>query len=293
MTTNTTWALALADATARLAAAGLDEPEVDAALLLGHVVSASRTMVRLFADRLLDPAQATALERLVARRLRREPLPYVLGYQEFMGLRFACDQRALVPRWDTEALAERAIAALRAACARRPEEQPCVADIGTGSGILAVTLAHEVPRARVWATDRSAPALALAAENAAALGVAARVIFAEGHLAGPLPRDVAFAGIVANLPYIPSGELSGLQPEVRDWEPTSALDGGADGLDLLRELATAAPAYLSPRGWLLLEHADDQSDAVRDLLAERGYADLEVVRDLAGRDRAVWGVWRP
>ncbi len=287
VTTGTTWAQALAEATTRLADAGIDEAEVDAALLLGHLVGASRTMVQLYRDRALTAEQADALDQLLTRRAAREPLPYVLGGQEFLGLPFASDARALVPRWDTEALAERAIAALR------PHAEPRVADIGTGSGILAVSLAHELPAARVWAVDISPEALSLATENAGTLGVADRVECLLGHLLTPLPADLRLHGIIANLPYIPSGELAGLQPEVRDWEPSLALDGGADGLDLLRELIDTARDRLLPGGWLLLEHADDQSAAVQALLTAAGYSAVELIQDWSGRARGVLGVWQP
>lgn len=277
----------MADAAAQLAQAGIDEAELDAALLLGHVVSASRTLVRLFGERPLDAAQLAALADLVARRASREPLPYVLGYQEFMGLRLRCDRRALIPRWDTEALAEAATTALSGYVS------PRVADIGTGTGALAISIAHALPTAEVWAVDASPDALALATENAALLGLSDRVHPLLGHLATPLPAEVSFDGIVANLPYIPRGELPGLQPEVRDWEPGAALDGGDDGLDLLRELAATAYVHLAPGGWLLLEHADDQSDAVRALLGEYGYQAIRLVHDWAGRCRGVWGEWHP
>lgn len=278
------WRDCIRAAANQLAAAGVDSPQLDAELLAGHLLGRSVTMVRLVGHEQPSAALAAQYAELVARRAQRVPLPYLVGYQEFMGRRLHCDPRALIPRWDSEVLVESIIAW----CSARPAL--VLADIGTGSGAVAVSLAAELPQAVVWATDLSPAALALAASNAAQCGVADRVQFRQGHLLEPLPTALAFDGIVANLPYIPSAELASLQPEVREHEPRAALDGGDDGLELLRELAVAAHGRLVSRGFLLLEHADDQQDTVVELLTQNGYADVACLADLGGRPRAVRGV---
>ena len=283
--TATTWAEVLHATEQRLARAGVPEPAVDAAWLVSAVSGWSRTLLHL--HRAERPARAVLdrLAPLVDRRARREPLAYVLGSQEFMGLSFAVDARVLVPRWDSEVLVERCVALVA------DQPAPLLADLGTGSGALAIALAHALPRARVWASDQCADALALARANAERLGVSARVTFLRGDLGGPLlAAGLAerCAAVVANLPYIPRAVLADLEPEVRDHEPRAALDGGPDGLDVVRAAAPNLAALLAPGGWTLVEHGDDQGPAVRALLAATpGLAVAEQVLDYGGRERAV------
>lgn len=281
-----TWADRRAALTASLAAAGVPEPELDATLLMGHVAGRPRSVVVLSGPKPWPPALEAALAPLAGRRAAREPLPYILGQQEFYGLALRCTPQALIPRWDTELLVDRALAL----CGDLPA--PHIAEIGTGSGAIALALAAHLPSATIWATDAAPAALDLARANATALGLAARVTFAPGDLAAPLAGLPPFDLLVANLPYIPTAQLADLQAEVRDYEPRDALDGGADGLDLLRALAAAAPAHLRPGGALLLEHADDQGPAVRALLAEAGFARPTTFLDLGGRPRASEGYRR-
>ena len=283
-TTETTWGEAAAAVTARLAAAGIEEAAVEAALLLAHVVGANRTLVQLYRERRLTAAQAAELAALTRRRVTRLPLAYVLGHQEFLGLDFAVDPRALVPRWDTEALVERAVELLGG------QPEPWAADIGTGSGAIAVSLAVRLPAARVWASDRSAEAIELAADNGRRLGVGARLTWLQGDLAQPL-LDLGLAGrlaaLLANLPYIPSAQIAELAPEVRDFEPRRALDGGPDGLDLVRRLAPQAAELLAPGGFALFECGDGQTDPVAAILEGVGLCGDEVVADWGGRPRGV------
>lgn len=278
-----TWGAALAEVERLLGQAGVDEPRVDAELLVSHVVGRTRTEVRLWSERVLSDGERERLGELVRRRAAREPLAYLLGTREFMGLSFGVDRRVLVPRWDSEVLVERFVALFAGGGAVE------LADIGTGSGALAVSLAVLLPRATVWATDRSAAALGVAVENASRNGVAARVRFLCGDLGEPLVRaglTGRLAGIISNPPYVPTGVLAGLAPEIRDHEPREALDGGLDGLGVIRRLAAVA-TLLRPGGWLLVECGDDQAAAAMAALAAGGLEPCEVVRDLGGRDRGV------
>jgi release factor glutamine methyltransferase len=216
---------------------------------------------------------------MVARRARREPLQHILGTQEFMGLEFAVTPAVLVPRHDTEVLVTEA-SKLAAPAAR-------ILDIGVGSGCIAVALAASLPQAEVWGVDKSPEALALAGRNAALHGV--RVTLFEGSLFEPFP-DQRFDLIVSNPPYIPTGDLENLQPEVRDFEPRSALDGGADGLDFYRLIIPAAPDHLSLDGWLLFEVGIGQAEAVQALFEKTGrFGGLFTAKDPNGVDRVVGG----
>lgn len=281
--TLTTWGDALAAAKAALLAAAVPDAELDATLLVAHVVGQTRTLLHLRRAHPLEPADAARIEALVARRAAREPLPYVLGTQEFCGLPFSVDPRVLIPRWDSEVLAEHVRRALAGRSALR------LADLGTGSGALALTLAAWLP-AHVWAVDLDPDALALAQANAATLDVGDRVSLVLGDLGAPL-LDAGLAGtfdaLVANLPYIPTAVCETLEPEVRDHEPRRALDGGPDGLDLLRRCAPQVEQLLRPGGLAVLEHGDDQGPAVRALFAAlTGLRHVEELRDLGGRPRA-------
>lgn len=253
-----------------LAARGVTGPRLNAELLLAHTLGLKRMELYLQFDRPLGESERAPLRDLVKRRGSREPLQHILGSAEFHGRVFACDARALIPRPETEQLVEIALELLR----ERPA--PAVLDVGTGSGVIALTLALELPTAAVTATDLSNDALALAEQNAAKLDASGRVRFIHGDL---LPPDAGpFDLIAANLPYIPSAEIDGLAPEVlRD--PRSALDGGPDGLDLIRRLIADAPARLAAGGALLLEIGAGQDAAVTALLEASKYRDISVRRD--------------
>ncbi len=266
----------------RLAEAGIDSPRLDAELLLAHVLAVTRGWLWAHPETAVSPPVAAHLDTLLARRLRREPLPYLLGTWEFYGREFVVSPAVLVPRPETELLVEAVLAWARTHDARR------LADIGTGSGAIAVTLAAELPAAQVLAVDLSADALAVARENATRQGVGERITFRQGDLLTPVsaPQDA----IVANLPYISDEELPTLMPEVRDHEPRLALAGGPDGLDLLRRLITAAPHTLRPHGLLALEIGHTQADAVVALLT--GWDEVRVIDDYAGIRRHVIGLNR-
>jgi release factor glutamine methyltransferase len=253
-----------------LAARGVAGPRLNAEHLLAHTLGLKRMELYLQFDRPLGEAERAPLRELVRRRGAREPLQHILGAVEFHGRSFACDPRALIPRPETEQLVELALELLRG----RP--QPSILDVGTGSGVIALTLAAEAPAAAVTATDLSPDALALASGNAGRLGLTERVRFVQADL---LPADGgAFDLIAANLPYIPAREIDSLSPEVlRD--PRSALDGGPDGLDLIRRLVADAPARLAADGALVLEIGAGQDAAVTALLEASKYRDISVRRD--------------
>lgn len=247
--------------------AGIPDPEVDAALLLSHVTGQPPLSLRLDMTTALPDDVLTRFDALVSRRLTRQPLQYLLHTQPFLGRDFYVDERVLIPRPETELLAERAIAALR------EHPHPVALDLCCGSGALAVSMALEVPGAQVHAADLSPDALAVTAKNAELLG--ASVTLHQGDLFAAV-SETAFDVIVSNPPYIPSADCLTLQEEVRR-EPMMALDGGTDGLDFYRRIASDAPKFLRPGGVLLLEVGFDQAEAVMALLAD--FADVQAHED--------------
>ena len=279
----------LAAATEHLASRGVDTARLDAERMLARVLATERLELYLEPERVVTDAERTELRELVRRRAAREPAQYILGSMEFYGLEFRVDPRALIPRRETELVVDRA----REIAGERPVE---ALDLGTGCGCIAAALARHLPEgSRVRATDRSEGALVLARENVEALGLAEGVTFHEGDLFGALTAGAdeatgaAFDLIAANLPYIESGAFDGLQPEVRDHEPRLALDGGPDGLDVMRRAVADAPARMAPGGWLLLEVGLGQAEAVVALVEEVGLEPGRVLADASGVDRVVQG----
>lgn len=255
---------------------GIDAPRLTAELLLARALRCDRVRLYLDFDKPIAEPELAEYRALVRRRAEGEPTAYLLGAREFYGRRFAVDPRVLVPRPETELVLEAALAAL--------PEGGAALDLCTGSGAIGLTLALERPGARVVATDLSADALAVAAENAAALG--APVELRHGDLYGPVREDERFDVVVSNPPYVPTGELEGLAAEVRR-EPRGALDGGPDGLSLLRPIVAGAPALLRPGGTLVLEMHETHLEALPRLCLEAGFARAEARRDLAGLPRLV------
>lgn len=270
----------LREAAGRLAAAGVPDAAYDAAELLSRVMGESSLMLRAEAGRAVLPEQRAAYDALIARRETREPLQYITGEAPFMGLTLGTAPGVLIPRFDTEALCQQALDRLRGG--------ERVLDLCTGSGALAVALAALRPGIRVAAGDISPLAAALARENAARCGVSVDVRL--GDLFAPF-RGETFDMIVSNPPYIPAGQLAGLQEEVRR-EPALALDGGADGLDFYRRIIAEAPRYLAPGGWLLLEFGSDQAADVKALMA-RDFEEISVFADLDGHSRGAAGRRKP
>ena len=264
-------------AEARLADAGIPSPRADAELLVGHVVGLSRAEVALYAGRTVTDDERTSLDALVARRVAREPLQYVLGEWGFRRLSLVVDRRALVPRPETEVVVERCLALLAA------KERPRVLDVGTGSGAIALAVADEHAGAVVLGIDASEEALSLARENAIRTGLA--VELRRHDLFDGLP-DGPWDLVVANPPYVAPEDLGALDMEVRDWEPHEALVGAG----ATEAIAAGARDVLAPGGALVLEVADGTAPRVSELLHVLGYRDVRATTDLTGRNRVVEGV---
>lgn len=267
---------ALGWAVSRLQRADASDAALDAQWLLAHVCGAERLALLLALDEPLSAQEWTCFDALLARREAGEPLQYVLGEASFLGRAFRVDPRVLIPRADTETLAEAMCACLTPGLR--------VLDMGAGSGALAISAALACPQARVTGADISEDALAVARENGERLG--ARVEWVRSDLFSAL-EGRCFDMIVSNPPYIPTGELEGLQREVRR-EPVLALDGGEDGLACYRAIVRGLPGRLCPGGSLLLEVGDGQAARVRALL-EKLFDSTAVLADLSGLDRVVTG----
>lgn len=250
---------ALVSASQRLHGAGCENPRLDAQVLLAHVLGADRTWLFAHHDHPLTADQAETFTDLVARRIQREPVAYLLGRKEFYGLDFAVDERVLIPRPETEMLVDFLLAHVQADGARTF----VVADVGTGSGAIAVTTAALTPNTRIYGLDISADALAVAQENGRRLAPNARLAFLTSDLLAALPE--AADVIVANLPYVTDGEYTDLQPEIREYEPQLALTAGSKGLDVIKRLLNQVRHHLSPNGLVLLEIGHAQGEAVKRL----------------------------
>ena len=272
---------ALAGAISQLRNQGIESPRLDAELLLAHVLGVNRAAVLTWPERRLTPKQLTHFRAMTARRASREPLAYVLGQREFFGLEFAVNPAVLIPRPETELMVEHTLR-----LAGRFAKPLYIADVGAGSGAIAVTLAVRLPEATVYALDASTEALVVVTENARRHSVSERVPCLQSDLLTALPAPVDL--ITANLPYVTSEEWEGLTPEIRLFEPRAALDGGPDGLDLIRRLLATAAPHLNPGGAILLEIGASQGAAVTTLARELfPLADVQLVPDYAGLDRLV------
>jgi release factor glutamine methyltransferase len=266
---------ALTAATDALAAAGVDTPRLDAELLLAEATGWDRARLAAEPEAGVQPAAGRRFGEMARRRVRREPVAYILGRKGFRGIEVAVDGRALIPRPETELLVEVAL-----------EVTPRRAlDVGTGSGAIALALAAEIPDCQVIATDTSGEALALARENAERLGINGRVRFERGTV----PVDGAFDLVVANLPYVREDELPRLAPEIARYEPREAVVAGKDGLEAISAIAPAATAVLEAEGSLALEVGAGQAGSVAELLLDLGFRQVEGRQDLAGIPRVVLG----
>lgn len=263
---------------------GLDNPRLNAELLLAHVLGVERIMLYVRFDQSLSDAQTERYRDFVRRRAAREPLQYILGHAEFRGLQFAVGPGVLVPRPETEMLVEKTLALL----ADRPEA--AVLDVGAGSGCIGITLARARPGWRVTAVDASEDAVRFARINAGLHTVDARYTVCRGSLFDPLPSlglsGPCFDAIVSNPPYVRSCELAGLQPEVRDYEPVEALDGGADGLSVYRRLIPESADWLRADGALILEIAPELREGIGKIAASSGkFLEPEFADDVFGQLR--------
>ena len=271
-------------ATALLESSGVESPRLDAECLLASLLGRDRLHLYAAAEERMPPPVFELYQALLGRRQAREPLAYLTRTKEFWSLSFAVTPAVLIPRPETETLVETAVARLGEL------QAPVIADIGTGSGAIAVAVAKALPDSRLYATEISSRALDVARENAARHGVLERITFVHGDLVEPL-LCLGLAHhcdlMVSNPPYVATRELAGLPAEVR-YEPLEALDGGSDGLDVHRRLINGASTLLRPGGWLALEMAPGQGPSLSRLLQEQGaFGDIEVTPDLSGRERVI------
>jgi len=266
------------------AAKGVEHPRLDAELLVGHALGLKRMQLYLQFERLLTEAELEMIRPLLRRRAQREPIQYIVGETEWFGLKLKVDRRVLIPRPETELLAERITQAVLTPPTR-------ILDLGTGSGALALALAKHWPETKVVAVDRSAEALDLARENAVKLALDARVNFVESDWFSSLPSGESFDLIVANPPYLTKAEADAAAPEVREHEPRNALVAEDDGLADLRKIIEVAPGYLAVGGLLAMETGIAQHATLMQLCAGAGFGRRESKQDLTGRDRFVFA-WR-
>ncbi len=258
---------------------GIDNPRLDAELLVAGVLGLDRVGLYLNYDRPLTAPELGRIRPLVKRRGQREPLQYLLGHTEFWSLVFKVSPAVLIPRADTEILVEEAL--------NRAGERGELLDIGTGSGVIALSFASEKPQWLVTGVDLSPQALAVAGENASDLGLAEQADWLQADLA-QLPEK-RYDLVVSNPPYISTAEYSGLMPEVREYEPQIALLAGEDGLDCYRRIAAQAHRVLNPGAWLLMEIGYSQQAEVEALLSETGLVDIYCRTDYGGNPRVVGG----
>ena len=260
---------------------GVESPRLQIELLLAHLLKMPRMKLYLNFERALSPTELDAVRELIKRRGQREPLQHIVGSTSFCGLEIAVNRHVLVPRPETELLAELGWQFLSTL-----NPQPSTAlDFGTGSACIAIALAAKCPKTQIVALEVSAEALAVAQPNAVRNGVAERVRFVAGDGFAALPADARFDLIISNPPYIPTAEIASLQPEVRDYDPRAALDGGADGLDFYRRLASQAAAFLKPGGKIMIELGDDQAGAAREIFETQKWIVEEMKQDYTQRPR--------
>ena len=272
-------ALILAEAARKLTEAGVDTPHLDAELLLAHSLGVQRTWLMAHPEHLLSSAQEEHFRELLARRQQREPLAYITGRRWFYDFELLVTPDVLIPRPETEGLVERALRWLR------QHPQATVADIGTGSGAIALAIArHAAPGVHIFATDVSKPALNVARENARRLGLSTRLHFRHGDLLAALPHPVDL--ILANLPYVARDDAANLMPEVGVFEPQQALFSGPTGLNHIRRLLAQAADFLQPQGAILLEIGWNQGDEVVGMARQHfPTAHIHLHKDLSGNDR--------
>jgi release factor glutamine methyltransferase len=279
----------LREATEYLAHKGISSPRLDTEVLMAHVLGCRRIDLYLRHDQPIAAVELDRFRESIRRRSQREPVAYITGNKEFWSLVLEVSSHVLIPRPETELLVEVTLGALRgfAGEGRAPLR---LWEIGTGSGAVAIALARESgEEVRILATDRSREALSLARANARALGVEDRVTFRPGDLfQAAEPGDARFCAIVSNPPYVVSSQIQHLEPEIRDHEPREALDGGPDGLAVIRAILQGAPDWLEPWGGVLLEVGADQRGPVEGILGEsNAWRNWEWHRDLSGKDRVL------
>ena len=271
----------LTDATLRLREAGVETPQLDSQLLMAHVLNCSRLDLIAHPERVLTDSELIDFRTMLDKRSSRFPLAYILGCKEFYGLELQISSGVLVPRPETELLVEECIKRLR-------RDDALIADIGAGSGTIAVALGISLPASKIYSTEISTVALEVAQANVEKHQLAERVSIIRGDLLVPLiDLDLKFDAIVSNPPYISTAEIETLEPEVRLYEPREALDGGEDGLDVYRRLFPESLDLLREDGFVGVEIGAGQANSVRNIAELAGYGRIEVIRDLAGIERIV------
>jgi release factor glutamine methyltransferase len=274
----------LQETAALFAARGVLECRLKAEYILSRALNCHRLELPLQQNRQLTKGQTEQVAAQIERVIAGEPIQYVLGDMEFMGRLFKTDSRALIPRPETETLVENALACKDAWSSQAPD----IADVGTGTGCIIVTLALERPRGSYSAIDVSAGALELARENAAVLGVEKKIEFVQGDLlAGRQAGSLDL--VVSNPPYVSTAEIETLQPDIRNHEPRLALDGGPHGLNVISRLVPQAFGCLKPGGWLFLEIGEDQGEQVKIVMEKRGFEEVEIRKDMGAHDRIACG----
>lgn len=269
-------------------------PRLDAEVLLAHVLQVERIQLHMYPETVITDEDNAVLEDLITRRAAGEPVAYLTGIQEFMGLTFHVSPAVLIPRPDTELLVQTMLDTLKDMHCQRPDSSLLAADIGTGSGCIAVSLAVLFPQLKVLAVDLSLETLAVANRNCEFHGVKDQVILLQGNALEPVRewlhhRSDKLDALISNPPYISEGEMKELAPSVAAYEPHDALAGGPDGLDFYRQITAQAPALLRSGGLLAFEIGYLQGNAVSDLMKTNGFVQIQVLPDLAGHDRVVLG----
>lgn len=263
----------------------IPNPRLESELLLSHILGSDRVSLYLNYDMVLSPGELAAFRGVIERRIGGEPLQYITGYQEFWSIPFKVDSSVLIPRPETEVLVEEALRLID----REGRQKPRIAEVGTGCGAIAISIAKSNPSTRIVATEISWEALVLARENALAQDVTSRISFVQGNvLSFVKSTGGVFDLIISNPPYIKRGDINNLQPEIRDFEPRKALDGGIDGLDFYRRLLAEIPPCLRTGGWLILEMGADQSADIVELAKQiGGLKEARISSDYSGKSRAL------
>ena len=263
---------------------GSESPRLEAEVLLAHSCGWPRIQLYTHFEDVLSPDVRARMRELVKRRGAREPVAYLVGYREFFSLRFEVGPGVFIPRPETETLVIESLEILKSATA-----PPRVLDLCCGSGAIGVSIAVNSPKARVTSIDQNDAPIEFTKKNADRHGVSDRVTVLQGDLFSPLPADTRFDVIACNPPYVTTAEIERLDADVKSYEPHAALDGGPDGLDILRRIATEAPRRLNAGGWILFELSPEQGDTAQQILRDAGLESVAAVKDLAGALRVVKG----
>jgi release factor glutamine methyltransferase len=266
----------------------IDSPRLTAEILLSHQLKTDRVNLYLNFDQPLTENEISGYRSLIKRRVLHEPIQYITGIQEFWSLDFMVDPQVIIPRPESELLVEQAVKRIGTNFAKQ-SRPPRILDLGTGSGVLAISVAKELTQAQIWATDLSGGALSIARRNAEKHGVSDRIKFMYGDLWEPITNlNFTFDMIISNPPYVASEEYDDLAPEVRDYEPRLALDGHKGGMYFIEKILKGGPDYLSPGGWLIMEMAPDQTGKAL-LFAEQinGYGEKMRIKDYSHVYRVV------